>query len=206
MMEGSGTCWIYVLDMSAPAYWDYSSNIGTVYAGEDFEETFYGLSKGQQYYYEVHASSNGWGGGEFESPGVYFTTTNNEDKVEEGGSMRIYYSTNSYPNFYIDTWCTRWDEGNWDITLETFMNSSNRGKLFRHIIPGAVKELYNILGTPTYIDTTYSSSNTLFLEPLHTYGLSSVRWRREIAVKSISDTFINWDWFGIKIEGMRLDT
>jgi hypothetical protein len=120
-------------------------------------------------------------------------------------SCKIYYSGNSYPTYSIDSSITRWDEGNWDIVIETFLNSSNRGKLFRHVTPGAVRELYNILGTPKYIDTTYSSSNTLIFEPQDGFGLSGVREKRTIAVKTIQDTFLNPDWFGIKIEGYRID-
>lgn len=124
----------------------------------------------------------------------------------EGYSLRIYVSCNNYPNDYIDCWCTRWQEGNWDVTIETFMKSGARDHLFDNLVPGAVRESYNILGTPTYKDTTYTSSNTLILEPIHGYGLSSVRERRIIAVKRISDKFINYNYFGIKVEGNRLDT
>lgn len=120
-------------------------------------------------------------------------------------NLRIYYSCNSYPNNYIDCWCTRWDENNWGLVAETFLGSSNRDNLFANVTPGAVRELYNILGTPKYIDTTYTSGNTIILEPQHGYGLSSLREKRMIGVKNISDRFITRDKLGVKIEGIRLD-
>jgi len=131
--------------------------------------------------------------------------------VEEGGAwkdgetLRIYYSCNSYPDFYIDCWCTRWDESNWDVIVETFLSSGARNMLFKNVAPGAIRELYNILGRPKYIDTTYSSGNTLILSPLSNYPLSSLVKERKIAVKNISDTFLTPNKFSIKIEGKRLD-
>jgi len=120
-------------------------------------------------------------------------------------NIRIYYSGNQYPTYYVDCWCKRWDEGNWDITIETFLTSSQRNNLFHNLTPGAVSELYNILGTPNYIDTTYNSGNTLIIEPISGYGASSLRERRTIAVKSITDNFINREYFNVKIEGYRID-
>jgi len=124
----------------------------------------------------------------------------------EGSTMRIYVSCNAYPSHYIDCWCSRWDEGNWDITIETFMGAGARDFLFQNVVPGAVRELYNILGTPKFIDTTYTSSNTIIIDPMHGYGISSLRERRTVAVKHIKDSFINKDYFSIKLEGTRLDT
>ena len=78
--------------------------------------------------------------------------------------------------------------------------------MFSHIVPGAVKELYNILGTPKYIDSTFSSGNTLILEPQHDYGISSIREKRTIGVKNITDWIIpHTNKIGVKIEGIRLD-
>lgn len=100
---------------------------------------------------------------------------------------------------------SRWDEGNWDLTIETFIDACDRNYLFDQVTPGAVRELYNILGTPKFIDTTFTSSNSLVFEPISGWGISSLRQRRTIGVKSISDTFLNWETYGIKIEGIRLD-
>jgi len=120
-------------------------------------------------------------------------------------NCRLYYSGNNYPNTYVDVPIKRWDESNWDVVIEMFLGSSNRNSIFANVTPGAVRELYNILGTPKFIDTTYNSGNTIILEPLHGYGLSSLREKRTCAVKNISDTFINWNNFNVKIEMKRLD-
>lgn len=102
-------------------------------------------------------------------------------------------------------WNSRWDEENYNITVETFIDACDRNFLFRNVIPGAYTEQYNILGTPKYIDLTYTSSNTLVYEPISGYGISSLRQKRTVAVKNISDSFINRDTFKIKIESTRLD-
>ena len=128
------------------------------------------------------------------------------------GGLRIYYSCNSFPNNYIDCWGTRWDEGNWDVTLETYMPSGDRNNLFANVIPTAVNELYNILGTPKFIDITFDSSNSLIIEPNYSsqsgrmYGMSGITQRRTIGVKGISDTFLTPELFKVKIEGIRIDT
>ena len=105
----------------------------------------------------------------------------------------------------IPCWCKRWDEGNWDVTIETFLEAPDRNFIMNQVTPGAYRELYNILGTPRYIDTTYSSGNTLILEPRSGFGINDLRQTRTIAVKNISDTFENWETFGLKIEGVRID-
>jgi len=105
----------------------------------------------------------------------------------------------------VRCWNSRWDESNWDVVIETFIDASDRNFIFRNVTPGATRELYNILGTPKYIDTTYTSSNTIIFEPISGYGVSSLRQKRTIAIKNISDTFVNKNTFRIKIEGVRID-
>ena len=122
----------------------------------------------------------------------------------DGPALKIYMPSAGAANF-IQCWCTRFDEDNFSIVLETFLTSANRNLLFSHIVPGAQRELYNILGKPKFIDSTYSKENTLFLEPVSGYGLSSVRKSREVACKNASDTIITPDWFNVKLELVRLD-
>lgn len=105
----------------------------------------------------------------------------------------------------IRCWNSRWDEGNWDMTVETFMDPCDRNYLMDNVTPGAVSELYNILGTPKYIDTTWRNRNTLIFEPISDYGLSSLRQRRKIGVRNITDSFITPEVYFLKIEGRRLD-
>jgi hypothetical protein len=121
------------------------------------------------------------------------------------GTCRIYYSCNSYPTNYVSVPISRWDEQNYNVIIETFMGSGNRNTIFSNIVPGAFRELYNILGTPKFIDSTYSSSNTLILEPQSSYGISSLREKRVVAVKSASDNFITPNYFNVKLETIRLD-
>ncbi len=102
-------------------------------------------------------------------------------------------------------WGTRWDEDNWGVTIETFMDPCDRNILCDNIVPGAVAEQYNILDTPHYVDMTYSSGNTLIIDPVGSTGLDSLRNERVIGVKSYTDTFLTKDYLSIKIEGKRLD-
>jgi len=119
-----------------------------------------------------------------------------------GGSIKIYYSCNQYPTYFEDCWCKRWDESNYDITIETFMDSSSRDKIFANVIPGSLREYDNSLGWVINLDGTFSKSgNTLILEPKYGYGISSLRSKKIIIVKNISDSFINPNYFNVKIEG-----
>ncbi len=120
-------------------------------------------------------------------------------------NMNIYYSCNSYPSYSSNVWCTRWDESGYSVTTEFIIESGARNTIYENIVPGATRELYNILGKPKYIDTTYDSGNTLRICPISGYGLSSLREERIIAVKSYSDSFLTSRWFTAKIEGYRLD-
>jgi len=106
-----------------------------------------------------------------------------------------------WENRNIQCWCTRWDEGNWDLSLEGMFNASDRNYLFDNVTPGATKEQFTILGTKIFIDTTYTSSNSLIIEPQGGFGISSIRKNRVIAVKSISDNFVNNSIYSVKIEG-----
>ena len=124
--------------------------------------------------------------------------------VEDGPALRIYMPSAGATNF-IQCWCTRFDEDNYNVTVETFLGSANRNLLFSHIIPGAYRQLNNILGYPWVMDITYPrNSNTLWLEPQSGYGLSSMRIGRSVVIKSASDTFINPDYFNVKLECIRI--
>ena len=197
----TGNCWIYYgktdggVDQSA---WTYSANCGN--QTEYFTSGITGLSKATTYYYRGYISSSRCGSNW--SPISYQFST----PYGEGESLKIYYSCNRYPIHYLQCWCTRWTEDNWGVTIETFLTSSSRNTLFKYVVPGAYRERNKILGIPTYIDTTYTSSNTLRIEPTSGFGLSSLRQSRTIVVKNISDTFLTPKLFHVKIEGVRLDT
>lgn len=125
--------------------------------------------------------------------------------MAEPALCRCYYSCNNYPNSYFDMPITRWDEGNWDLVIETSLPSGDRDTLFSNLVPNAVSELYNVLGTPFYKDITWSSGNTLRISPIGGAGISSLREERIIAVKSIQDNFLTKNRFSVKIEGVRID-
>ena len=105
----------------------------------------------------------------------------------------------------IDCWASRFDIDNYNITIETILSPGDRNDLFKNITPGAVRELYNILGTPYFIDSTYSSGNTINVDPIG--NLADIVNSYKIAIKSISDTPIGAGnkLFSVKIEGTRID-
>jgi hypothetical protein len=136
-----------------------------------------------------------------------FNGADKDDYIKDYGNFEkhcyydFYYSGVTWSDREVRCWNTRFDEGNFDVTIETFVDACDRNFIFGNVTPAAVTELCNILGTPYYIDSTYSNGNTLIFEPISGYGLSSLVQQRKIGVKSISDTFISPNYFGIKIEG-----
>ena len=120
----------------------------------------------------------------------------------DGPALRIFMHS-STSSTYIDCWCTRWDEENYNVTIETFLGSANRNLLCQNITPGIIRELTNILGLPWVLDGTFRRQNTLYLQPVSSYGLSSVRRGREVVVKNYSDTVITPNYFSCKLECVR---
>jgi len=205
--DKSGNVWFY-WDTSDKGTtrtdWSNSYNAGTKYSGNYFTYNAIGLEPETTYYYRAYISSN-WYANSYDWSDSAQSTKTTRKVYLEGKSMRIYYSCNRYPERYIECWCHRWDEGNWDLIIETSLTSGARNALFGNVVPGAYTELYNILGLPHYIDSTFTSSNTLIIEPISGFGLSSVAQKRTIAVKDISDSFLTRNKFLIKLEGIRID-
>jgi len=112
-------------------------------------------------------------------------------------NLKIYH-----PSYSADVWCLRWDEGNWSIILELLASRDARNTILENITPGAVSELYNILGQPKYIDTTFSSGNTFWLVPRR--YLQNLRETTKVACKSYSDTLLRNGMFHIKMECVKL--
>ena len=98
---------------------------------------------------------------------------------------------------------SRWDVSNYSITAETWLKKSDLQYLRDSLTPGAVGELYNILGKPRFYDKTWTNSNTLYLEPESDTQLYNMREKKGIIIKNISDTPIAGDsgWINCKIEG-----
>jgi len=101
--------------------------------------------------------------------------------------LRIYYDTLLSPD-YIDCWCTRWDQEGWNIVIGTFLNKSDVQTLMANTVPGAVGELYSILGRKVYTDLTWTGDNTLKLHPNSDSDstLKSMREDTIVYVKNIS--------------------
>jgi hypothetical protein len=76
----------------------------------------------------------------------------------------LFYNTLSEPNF-INCWCTRWDTNDYSITYSTFVNKEDLKTILNNTVPGAVGELYKVLGEPTYYDQTWQGNNTIRIVP-----------------------------------------
>jgi hypothetical protein len=74
---------------------------------------------------------------------------------------------------YVSGWCTGWKQDGFSITINTFLNKEDTENLKNGITPGAVTELYSILGIPYYYDTTWTNSNTIDVRPVQ-FGTSTL--------------------------------
>jgi len=101
-------------------------------------------------------------------------------------------------------WCSRWDEDNWRATVEIVSDKWQRDLLIQNTTPGAVAELYNILGEPKYWDTTFTSGNTLFLYPNKTRPIAQLRDPVKVAVKSYKERMLTPNKFYIKLDLVKL--
>jgi len=77
------------------------------------------------------------------------------------GDLLIYYNGNNF----IDCRCSRWDVQDYSVICETWLKKDDLQTLVSNIVPGGVKELYQILGRKFYYDQTWQSKNTIKLEP-----------------------------------------
>jgi len=119
------------------------------------------------------------------------------------GDLLIFYSGSSYNTSGIDCKCSRWDVSDYDVVVETWLTKSQLQTLRSNITPGAVGELYKVLGKPTYYDKTWSSENTLRLSPIENAGFDDMREDTYIYVSNITDTPLEGPsgWINVKIEG-----
>jgi len=95
------------------------------------------------------------------------------------GDLLIYYTTDiggENPN-YIECWCSRWDASDYSITVETWIKKDDINALRNAIRPGAVGELYSILGKPKFYDKSWTYANTLTFVPLqYTKKVKDEEW------------------------------
>ncbi len=114
--------------------------------------------------------------------------------------LRIYYNL---PSSYFDCYCTRWDIDGHQIIVETFMTKTNLNNLRNNNTPGATHELHNILGSPTYVDSTWTDANTIRLLPIAGSNLELKRSPKLVYIKNLSDSPLSSDtgFLHVKIEG-----
>jgi hypothetical protein len=113
--------------------------------------------------------------------------------------LYIYYDS----THYVSGMCSRWDAQNYSIIVEMWLKKGAFNDLNDNIRPGAVKELYKILGKPKYVDTSWTGDNTLKLSPVAGTKLFKMRRQTLIYPKSITSIPINGPskFINVKIEG-----
>jgi hypothetical protein len=114
--------------------------------------------------------------------------------------LNIYFSGNSY----VSGMCSQWDVQNYNVTCEIWLKKGSFKALNDNIRPGAVTELYNILGKPKYMDTTWQGFNTIRLSPVNGTKLYEMRDEKIVYPKSISSTPIAGasGWISVKIDAL----
>ena len=122
--------------------------------------------------------------------------------------LAIYYGDMGESDF-IDCRCSRWDISNYSVIIGTWLKRSDVNTLLANITPGAVGELYKILGEPHYYDRTWDGSNTLkFLPTPSSTGMVSSKLRKmrsrtiaypkNVSLHPIKDT--DSGWIEVKLE------
>lgn len=119
--------------------------------------------------------------------------------------LNIYYDTLELPN-RTSSWCSKWDTSNYSATIETWLQKEDMENIITNIKPGAVSELFQVLGSPYYYDTSWTGDNTIRIAPNPSSATSTLRYmRKEIILypKTVSTSPIAGlrDWFLFKIEG-----
>jgi hypothetical protein len=120
------------------------------------------------------------------------------------GDISIYYNSMIGDEF-IPCNCSSWDSNDQTLTLITWMNKSDATTLRDNIVPGAVGQLYQILGKPHYYDKTWEGGNTIFVVPnvsstsnIKNKYNSTVMYVKDFAVTPIEN---NKTYLQIKISG-----
>lgn len=117
--------------------------------------------------------------------------------------LGIYYDSLDSPDV-VECWASRWDVQNYSVIIETWVKKSEMQSLRNNMTPGAVGELYTILGRPRYYDSTWQKNNTIKLKPHPSSQLSKMRNECLIFPKNVTEHIIDGDqeWVGLKIEGL----
>ena len=109
--------------------------------------------------------------------------------------LRIYVSGGAY----IECPCSRWDQDNYTLIVEAYLTKSQRDILRSKIRPGAVAEMYQLLGRPVYYDTSFGS-NTIRLVPISGTQLANMHSAKTVYVKNYAERITPANDFHIKIE------
>ena len=128
-------------------------------------------------------------------------------ELVDGGSYNISGNAIGGPvwtNNPVGCMCSNWKESNYDVTIETFLDASDRGYLFDNLIPGAIKQVYTILGQPHFADLSYSSGNSIIASPIIGSNLADMYSEKVIICKHLTDVPINTKLFHIKLDGVRI--
>lgn len=155
--------------------------------------------------YRTYISSNWWNGTLTSdwSDVVSFRTGTTPGITSCSKDLKIYYLSLT-GNDFICCNCSRWDTNNYSIVIETWLTKSDLQILRDNITPGAVGELYKILGEPTYYDKTWEGRNTIMLIPQDTSQgtLSNMRGEKVCFPKTITTSTMKGDdgWIMCKIE------
>lgn len=115
-------------------------------------------------------------------------------------SSKMLVISGSGTGCYFACKCSSWNMEKDLTTIECYMDKSERNLLFQSIKPGAVEELYEILGETHYVDSTYSNANTIYLYPI--FSLSSLRCATKLYVKDyMEEIFEGTDEYFVKFSG-----
>ena len=169
-------------DYSADDSGDFSVNHNPLDADSNYDRTAnFRLSM-----YLTYDVSNGGNGG---------TST-----AGQRGDLNI-----SGNNCSIDCWCSRWDVQDYSIIIETWLTKSELQDLRNSIRPGAVGELYKILGRPLYYDSSWDGSNTLKFTPDTNSHSTLYKMRGGVKlgyVKNITTSPLPGDsgWINVKLD------
>ena len=143
--------------------------------------------------------------GETDHTGFRFESVDYNDGGHnlKGDLVLVYGNTE---NDFVSGWCTGWRQDGWSLILSTFLNKEDTNSLRDNTVPGAVTELYKVLGVPYYYDTTWNGNNTIDVRPQNFDGsrLKDLRNSVTIIVKDIRvEPMYNKENYNIiKIEGM----
>jgi hypothetical protein len=117
--------------------------------------------------------------------------------------LSIFYDNDNY----VEGRCSMWNVTDYTLTVDTWLKEESVKILRQHMVPGAVGELYQILGRPTYYDKTWESKNTLILKPIPTSqrsrfsNLHLMRSDTVIYPKTFTEHPIETtDWIEVKID------